>query len=96
MKINFNVSFSNYKGQPTQDIIGDKVAEALFTAGMQNNQIKNEDKYKAYKICRKISEAQGEIEISTEEATLIKTVCVNYLTAGGYGQLHELIEGIIN
>lgn len=93
MKINFNVSFVNHKGQPTKDIIGEKVAEALFSAGMQNNQINNDDKYKAYKLCRSISEAQGEVEISTEEGTLIKNVCVNYMTAGGYGQLYELIEG---
>lgn len=94
MKIKFNMPFVNYKGQATQEIIGDKVAEALFTAGMQNNQINSEDKYKAYRVCRKISEAVGEVDITTEEATLIKNVCVNYMTAGGYGQLYELIEGV--
>lgn len=93
MKINFNVPFKDYKGVETKQIIGEKVAEALFCAGNGGENISSEDKYKAYKICRKISEAQGEVEISTEEAAQIKSICVNYMTAGGYGQLHELIEG---
>lgn len=93
MKINFNVPFMDYKGQPTQQIIGEEIAKALFNAGMRNNQIGNEDKYQAYKLCRSISEANGEVEISTEEATLVKNICANCMTAGGYGQLYELIEG---
>ena len=32
-------------------------------------------------------------EITTEEGTLIKEVCGESLTAGGYGQVYELIEG---
>lgn len=93
MKINLNVPFKNFKGQESKEIIGDKVAEALFTAGTQSNQISNESKYKAYKVCKKIGEASGEVEISTEEATLIKEVCINFLVAGAYGQVVELIEG---
>lgn len=93
MKVNFNVPFLNYKGEETKELISDKIAEALFGAGTQGNQISNENKYKAYKLCRKIGEATCEVEISSEEATLIKDVCANYLVAGGYGQIHELIEG---
>lgn len=35
----------------------------------------------------------GILEITTEEGTLIKEVCGESLTAGGYGQVYELIEG---
>lgn len=93
MKVNFNVPFKNYKGKETNEIVGEKVAEALFCAGSNSDKISNENKYKAYKICRKISEAICEVEISTDEATLIKEICAGYLVAGGYGQICELIEG---
>lgn len=92
MKVNFKVPFKSYKGQETNEMIADKVAEALFTAGTQGNQISNANKYKAYKICKRICETDGDVEITTEEASLIKEVCANYLVAGGYGQIHELIE----
>ena len=32
-------------------------------------------------------------ELGGEEGTLIKEVCGESLTAGGYGQVYELIEG---
>lgn len=93
MKINFNVPFKDYKGIETKQIIAEKVAEALFCAGNGGDSISSEDKYKAYKICRKIAGAEGEVEISVDEAKMIKDICSRHLVAGGYGQLHELIEG---
>ena len=47
----------------------------------------------AYVLCQRIIQGGGILEITTEEGTLIKEVCGECLTAGGYGQVYELIEG---
>lgn len=94
MKINFNRFFKNYKGDETSELMADKVSEALFIAGFgQQLPIDNKDKFLAYKLSQKIINAPGEVEINTEEASLIKSLCVNFFTSGAYGQVEELIEG---
>lgn len=94
MKVNLNRKFRDFKGNETKEVIADKVAEALYTAGaIPEWPIRREDKFRAYKLCQKIICSEGIIEIESEDATLIKSVCANFLTAGAYGQIHELIEG---
>lgn len=94
MKVNLNKKFKDFRGKDTNEVIANKVAEALYSAGaVPEWAIKKEDKWKAYKLCQKIISNDGIIEIETEDATLIKEVCANFLTAGAYGQVHELIEG---
>jgi len=94
MKVNLNRKFRDFKGNETNDIISDKVAEALYSAGaIPEWAIKREDKFRAYKLCQQIINSKGVIEIESEDATLIKEVCANFLTAGAYGQVHELVEG---
>jgi hypothetical protein len=56
--------------------------------------ISNENKYKAYKLSQKLIAGKGEVEITSEEATLIKEITVNYLVAGAYGQIEEIIEQV--
>lgn len=94
MKIDLNKKFKDFKGQETKEVIADKVAEALYSAGaIPEWSIKREDKFRAYKLCQQIINNKGVIEVESEDATLIKDVCANFLTAGAYGQIHELIEG---
>jgi hypothetical protein len=93
-KIDLNKNFKDFKGREAKEVIADKVAEALYSAGaIPEWKIKREDKYRAYKLCQQIICNKGVIEIESEDATLIKDVCANFLTAGAYGQVHELIEG---
>ena len=93
MKVDFNKKFRDYKGNELGIIIADKVAEALYSAGAtQELAIKREDKFRAYKLCQIIMGNNGVIDITSEDATLIKDICANYLTAGAYGQIYELIE----
>lgn len=94
MKVNLNKKFKDFRGKESNEVIADKVAEALYSAGaIPEWAIKREDKFRAYKLCQKIITNNGIIEIESEDATLIKDVCSNFLTAGAYGQVHELIEG---
>lgn len=93
MKVDLNKYFKDFRGQETKELIADKVAEAMFSAGsVPEWKIEKRDKFRAYKICQKILNGGGIIEIEAEEATLIKDVCSNFFTAGAYGQVHELIE----
>lgn len=94
MKVDLNKKFKDFMGQETKEVIANKVAEALYSAGaIPEWTIKREDKFRAYKLCQQIINNAGVIEIESEDATLIKDVCANFLTAGAYGQIHELIEG---
>lgn len=94
MKVDFNKRFKDFRGKETKEEIADKVAEALYSAGaVQELAIRREDKFRAYKLCRRIMDNKGVVEITSEDATLIKDVCSKFLTAGAYGQVHELVEG---
>lgn len=94
MKVNLNKRFKDFRGKESNEVIADKVAEALYSAGaIPEWSIRREDKFRAYKLCQKIINDNGVIEIESEDASLIKDVCSNFLTAGAYGQVHELIEG---
>lgn len=92
MKVNFNRSFKNCTGK---DISGDNiaysVAEALFFYG-KGKPVNRDDKFKAYVLSQRIIANDGVLEMTTEEASLIKEVCGEAFTAGGYGQVCELIE----
>lgn len=94
MKVNFNRPFRNYKGNETKEVIADKVAEALYSAGaLREWPIRREDKFRAYKLCTMVISGGGEVEITRKDADLIEEVCSNFMTAGAYGQVYELIEG---
>nr|DAX27113.1 MAG TPA: hypothetical protein [Caudoviricetes sp.] len=91
MKVNLNVNFRTYNGMETGDKIADVVAQALYNYG-KDRPVKREDKFLAWKVCMKVVQNPSEVEVTTEEATLIKEACGDILTAGGYGQIVELIE----
>ena len=93
MKVDFNRKFKNYDGvELAGQNIASAVAEALFNYG-KDKPVSREDKFKAYVLCQRIIQNEGTLGITTEEATLVKDVCGECLTAGGYGQIYEIIEG---
>lgn len=93
MKVDFNRKFKNYDGvELAGQNIASAVAEALFNYG-KDKPVSREDKFKAYFLCQRIIQNDGNLDITTEEATLVKDVCGECMTAGGYGQVYELIEG---
>lgn len=94
MKANFNRNFKDFRGTELPgESIAHTVAEALFNHGTGTPAPENE-KRMAYGLSRRIFLADGEVEITAEEAAFIERVCSEKLTAGGYGQIYELIEGI--
>lgn len=91
MKVNFNVNFRTFTGEETQERIADVVAQSLYNYG-KDKLVKRDDKFTAYVLCQRIMQNPSDVEITTEEATLIKEACADVLTAGGYGQVYQLIE----
>lgn len=91
MKVNFNVNFRTYAGEETSERIFNVVAQCLFNYG-KDRQAKREDKFRAYMLSQRIMQNPGEVSITTEDATLIKEACSDIMTAGGYGQIYQLIE----
>ena len=93
MKVDLNRKFRGFKGNELDgDNIAIAVSEALFNYG-KDKPVGRDEKFKAYVLCQRIIQNGGVLEITTEEGTLIKEVCGESLTAGGYGQVYEVIEG---
>lgn len=93
MKVNFNQSFKDFKGNKIGVTIADEVGKVMFNISTTgNNPLSADEKYMAYKLCNKMC-AEGETEINADEAAFIVKVCGEYLTAGAYGQVRDLIEG---
>lgn len=95
MKVNFNQSFKDFKGNEVKVngqavLILDEVGKILFNMGTSGN-MSADEKYMAYKLCNKVCQC-GEIDLSAEEAAFIIKACGETLTAGAYGQVRDLIE----
>ena len=92
MKVDLNRRFRGFKGN---ELDGDKpppaVAEALFNYG-KDKPVGRDEKFKAYVLCQRIIQGGGVLDLESEDVTLIKEVCGESLTAGGYGQVYELVE----
>lgn len=92
MKVNFNRKFKDYNGSEMEgENIAMMVAKSLFTYGNAET-VDADTKFRAYMLSQKIVHATGDVEITVEEASLIKEVCGKSLVAGGYGQVCEIIE----
>lgn len=92
MKVNFNKKFKDYNGSEMEgENIAMMVAKSLFTYG-NADVVDSDTKFRAYILSQKIAGAAGEVDITVEEASLIKEVCGKSLIAGGYGQVCEIIE----
>ena len=77
-------------------LIDDVICQGLFD-GKNLKPTGNDDedsriKLKAFELYQKLRKADGEVEITTEEATMIKKVALP-LPPGAYGQVYNLIEG---
>ena len=92
MKVNFNQSFKDFKGNEIGLMISDEIGKVLFNLSTSNKTpLSADEKYMAYKLCNKV--CNGETEVSAEESAFILRVSGEYLTAGAYGQIRDLIEG---
>ncbi|MDU7623577.1 MAG: hypothetical protein E7K32_14480 [Bacteroides stercoris] len=92
MKVDLNRRFRGFDGNELGgDNIATAVAEALFNYG-KDKPVGRDEKFKAYVLCQRIIQSGGVLNLESEDVTLIKEVCGESLTAGGYGQVYELVE----
>ena len=100
MKVNFYDCFKDFDGQPLHingepQLVSRIVAQCLFNGtGIRpsgNQQTDADKKLRAYRLCMQIMDAEGEIDITAEDAVLIKDG-VSGLTPGCYSQVVKLIE----
>lgn len=101
MIVNFYDCFKDFDGQPLHingepQLVSRIVAQCLFNGtGIRpsgNQQTDADKKLRAYRLCMQIMDAVGEIDITAEDAVLIKEA-VSGLTPGCYSQVVKLIEG---
>ncbi len=85
-------------GQPViingkQENIADRLGFALFNLSqIKGRPATAEEKYQSYCLLKKIKDNPEEVEISTEEGTLLKDIAAEILSAGAYGQIYDIIE----
>lgn len=100
MKVNFNQNFKNWEGEDLlvegkPQVMGKIIAMSLFNGeGMKKSDdpLKDgEQKLTAHSICMRIAGSTEAVEITVEEAALIKEA-MSYLTPGCYAQVVNLIE----
>nr|DAP85859.1 MAG TPA: hypothetical protein [Caudoviricetes sp.]DAQ50497.1 MAG TPA: hypothetical protein [Caudoviricetes sp.]DAV11793.1 MAG TPA: hypothetical protein [Caudoviricetes sp.] len=103
MKLNLNKPLIDFRGKEAIKIVNgkeqkqflrDMVSEALYAAGMNpQSGMDMAKKLRAYNMLQQIINNRGILEITTEDATLLKEICADVFTAGAFGQINELIEG---
>lgn len=100
MKLNFNQQFVNYMGIPIQGENGEpqlmkNILAALLFGGAwleKKANVRPEDKVMAADLSTRIYKAVDAIDITVEEASMIKEAATS-LNPGGYVQVINLIEG---
>lgn len=97
MKVNFDKPFMDCYGSPVNSDKDRTIAKSLCTiifnlSTLGGIPIPAEKKYSLHKLCMKIAQSPEEVEITTEEGTLIKEVAAEAYSCGGYGQIVDIIE----
>lgn len=101
MVVNFDRNFTDCFGKAIpgktpgkESNIAEELCLTLFNLSQMGGVVvSREKKYKAYLLCRRISENPGAVEIDVEEAGFLKEVSAEAYSAGAYGQIEDLIEG---
>ena len=103
MKVNFNKTFVDCFGNSItekkdgKDVaieIWERLAFSLFNIStLGGTPISQDEKYTAYSLSMRIAGNPSEVELSTEEASFLKRVCAEQLSAGAYGIVADIVEG---
>lgn len=94
--MNFNKPFNGADGQPLKDArtMAEQLAVTLFNLNtIGGKPIDGEQKYRAYRLCRMMTDSPEAVEMTSEDAAFTKQVAAEALLAGAYGQVADTIEG---
>lgn len=99
MKVNFNKAFKDAFGNEIKEngkttMMRESIAQVLFGGHYleKTGKVDDASKLASYRLSLKIAESSGVIDITAEEAVMIKQAA-SMLVAGAYGQICDLVEG---
>lgn len=97
MKINLIRPVKDLKGNPiTQEgdpvLLRDLAVGALLSHAGRQNDGSTDMVYKRYSLAGRISTTGGEVELASEEVSLIKEVAGQFLTVLAFGRLVDALE----
>lgn len=107
MKRNFNVVLKTLKGEPLKEqYVGpdEKLLEReLSLSGIATNallanyedekNLSGEDKVKRFKLAQLINDADGDVEVTAEQVSLLKSLIAKAYTSLVVGRSYEILEG---
>ena len=99
MKRNFNTTLKTLDGKPIKeaddlDVTLSTVAvNALLAAYEDERNLAGDDKVKRFKLAQLINDADGEVEVTAEQVSLLKTLIAKGYTPLVVGQAYEILEG---
>jgi len=80
-------------GDKSRDLtLGNAIVNALLVPS-QDKSIRPESKVTRYKLAHRIFDAKGELNLTVDEAVLIKEVCLAFYAPIVAGQIAEIIDG---
>lgn len=97
MQRNFATTIKNLDGKPLKEgdkevTIGSLAVNALLTPYDDERNLSGEDKVKRFKLAQRIHGATGEIEIQSEEISLLKSLIAKAYTPLIVGQAYVMLE----
>ena len=89
MKFEINTTLKGIKDEPLQLTVKDVIIQSLLSPV---NEDKQEEKWHKYEVYKKVKEALDEVELKTEDVTLIKKMIGRFQPPLILGQCYEIIE----
>ena len=93
MKVNLDRQFKGMDGKdmpPSTQNMRMSIAQNLFNGyGVGNTQ---DEKFAAYKLCNRLMNEQGELELDKDERKLLLSAACANLTPGAFGQIMDLLN----
>lgn len=102
MKRNFNVVLKTLKGEPLKEQYEDTVRDVTLASIATNALLANyedeknlsgDDKVKRFKLAQQINDADGEVEVTAEQISLLKMLIAKGYSPLVVGQAYDILEG---
>ena len=95
MKVNLKTSLKAFDGADVTDATGPVLISTLcINALMKEDTVAGAEKMKRFLLARRIYDAEGDLDITVEEASLIKDLVGSTFAPIVVGRVYELLEGV--
>ena len=102
MKRNLNVILKTLDGKPLREahesgerdvLLSHLAVNALLVNYPDEQSLSGEDKVKRFKLAQQINDADGDVEVTAEQVSLLKSLIAKGYTPLVVGQAYEILEG---